>query len=587
MLFAGAEGAAMAPRRRAATIRFMTNRLLRLTVLFSCLTLIPAGRAGAGEDTLALSDESALMRGMVDELERSMAELVIDGLPRPYFLQYSGEDRITFTASAVYGTLVQSGQRRSRSVTARVRVGSPTLDNTNVGRGGGRGALPLDDDDISIRHALWRLTDDEYKRAVEILTRKVAYLQDKTREDRPDDFSPAESVEASEPVASLAMNTRDWEERISRISAQFKEHPRIRDAAVSLFGGAVHQYIVNSEGTRLRTGDTGVYLQVRAEVQAGDGMMLEDGLSYLGQVSGQLPPLERMLAEVDELSFRLIELSEAPMLDQYTGPVLFDAAAAGMVIDGLLGNELCARPAPLGASGWQDRSLEKKIGLRIFPRSFNVYDDPRAPMFEGEVLAGSYRYDDEAVPAQRVSLVEHGILKALLASRAPTRKIKSSTGHGRGGSFGDPQAVIGCLYVEDENAVGDGELKEELIQAAREEGLDYGLRITALSPSGRGGIGSPIYAYKVHVEDGREEMVRGLQFLPVPTRALKRILAAGQARSVYNAPTPVARSVIAPALLFEELELRKPEQEFDKPPILKAPALRAAEAAAATGLRGS
>lgn len=575
--------AAMTPTRWAATIRVMTKRLLSLTVLFSCLISSLAARTHANEDALALSDDTALLRGMVDELERSMAELVIEGLPRPYFLQYSGEDRITFTAAAVYGTPVQSNVRRSRNVVVRVRVGSPTLDNTNVGRGGGRGALPLDDDDITMRHVLWRLTDDEYKRAVEILSRKIAYLQDKTREDRPDDFSPAESVVASEPVASLAMNTQEWEERIARISAQFKEHPRVRDAAVSFFGGAVHQYLVNSEGTRLRTGDTGVYLQVRAEVQADDGMMLEDGLSYLGQVGEQLPSLERILSDIDELCTRLISLTEAPMLDQYTGPVLFDAVAAGMVIDGLLGNELCARPAPLGASGWQDRSLEKKIGLRILPRSFNVYDDPRETMFHGEVLAGAYRYDDEAVPAQRVSLVERGILKDMLASRSPTRKFKSSTGHGRGGGLGDPQAVIGCLYVEDENSIGAAELKEELIQAAREEGLDYGLRITALSPSGRGGIGSPIYAYKVYVEDGREEMVRGLQFLPVPTRALKRILAAGQERQVYNAPTPVARSVIAPALLFEELELRKPEQEFDKPPILEAPALRTAEGASAIG----
>jgi hypothetical protein len=32
--------------------------------------------------------------------------------------------------------------------------------------------------------------------------------------------------------------------------------------------------------------------------------------------------------------------------------------------------------------------------------------------------------------------------------------------------------------------------------------------------------------------------------------------------------------VIAPAILFEELELTKIEEEFDKPPILSSPATR-------------
>ena len=61
----------------------------------------------------------------------------------------------------------------------------------------------------------------------------------------------------------------------------------------------------------------------------------------------------------------------------------------------------------------------------------------------------------------------------------------------------------------------------------------------------------------------------------VETRVLKDILAAGNQRKVYNSTSGTPSSVIAPAIVIEELELNKPEREFDKLPILKRPDQRA------------
>ncbi|UCE59074.1 MAG: hypothetical protein JSU63_16715, partial [Phycisphaerales bacterium] len=194
--------------------------------------------------------------------------------------------------------------------------------------------------------------------------------------------------------------------------------------------------------------------------------------------------------------------------------------------------------------------------------------------FEGTLLAGHYTYDDEAVPATRVNIVEDGILKNLLASRAPTRKTKQSTGHGRSMGLGDARATFSCMHILDDNAVSTDELKQKLIDAAREEGLEYGLRIEAMRSGGPGSLGPPIYAYKVSVEDGREELVRGLEFLPVRPRVFKRILASGSDRKVHNSVVATVASIVAPAVLFEELELDKFREEFDKLPILPPPAAR-------------
>lgn len=564
-------------------------------ILTACLVLLlspfPADRAayGGGHHAQAVmpstntrtagvvrspADGDVLLGAMVDELERSKRELVLADLPRPYFIQYRAQDRLTFTMSAAYGGLLSTNQQRSRNFRSQIRVGSYELDNTVGGSSGSRAMLPLDDDYLALRHAMWQATDRDYKRAVESLTRKRAYLEDKNIEDRPDDFGPATPVVATEPRAEIAFNPREWEGHLERLSARFKKYPRIQDSGVDLFAGAVDDYIINSEGTRLRTGDTGVNIRMRAEIQGEEGMVLSDALEYLAERLEQLPSIEEMLADIDRMCAKLIALSQAEMLEHYTGPVLFEPLASAKVFQALLADGVSARPVPLGSHGQSRTSLEKKLGLRILPRSFQVYDDPREDLLEGTMLAGHYTFDDEAVPATRVNIVENGILRRLLASRAPTRKVKQSTGHGRGSGIGPPRAAIGCLYISDDDAVSADELKQGLIEAAREEGLAYGLRVESMWPGGNGGLGSPIYAYKVYVEDGREEMVRGLEFLPVRTRILKRILAASQQRQVYNSVSSIVTSIVAPAILLEEVELTRFEEEFDKLPILKPPATR-------------
>lgn len=519
-----------------------------------------------------LPDNDIVMKAIVDELDRSMEHLALEDLPQPYFIQYNAEDRITFRMSASYGALVSDGWDRKRSIRSRVRVGSHSLDNTNIGYpAGGRASLPIDDDYMALRQAIWYMTDRDYKRAVEGLTRKKAFLKEKNVVDRPDDFSPANCVTHIDPSPEIVFVTDTWRQRLRRLSQRFAMHPKIQSSHVSLFAGAINEWVVNSDGAQLRMGDTGAFLEIRAELQAEEGMRLSDHRLYLAQQPEDLPPVEKIEHDIDAMCADLVALHTAPLLEEYTGPVLFAAPAAGKALHALLASGLCARPVPLGRGGRGDDSLEKKIGRRILPRSFSIVDDPKPTEFEGMLLAGAYEYDDEAVAAEAVTLVDKGILKNMLASRAPTRKIKDSNGHGRSGGFGDAQAHAGCLYVKDDAGKSADELTQLLIDAARDEGLEFGLRITALGDGGTAALGDPVYAYKVYVEDGREELVRGLEFRDVQRASLKRVLAGGTDREVYNSASGVPISIITPALLFDELELAKTDKEFDRLPFLPPP----------------
>src|SRR5262249_14335058 len=149
--------------------------------------------------------------------------------------------------------------------------------------------------------------------------------------------------------------------------------------------------------------------------------------------------------------------------------------------------------------------------------------------------------------------------------------------------------------------------KQKLIDAAQDAGLDYGIRIASIRSNGVGGmggpaaalmqramnrmragggrggaaLGGPVLVYKGFVSDGHEYAVRGCEFGEGAARSLKKIIAAGKTPYVQNFSegATTGASIIAPAVLFAEIELTQIDQENEMRPILKAPSARSQESA--------
>jgi len=595
------EGRGEGEEHASVSTAFLFHRALGLAFLH--LILLFSGPAFADE----VPESDVVFRALSDELKRTMTLRLAD-LDKPYFVQYSVDDTATYRITASYGSIVNSDQNRSRIFQSQVRVGAYDLDNSNfVGRGGGQrglsgsAELPVDDDYAGLRHAIWLATDAQYKDAVETLTQKRAYMKDRNVQERAADFAQAGAVTVIQPRLNLSIDSKAWEDYARRISARFASYRHIQSADLSLVAGVENRYLVNSEGSRLRYTDTGALLRISAGSQAPDGQRVADSLAYYASSLEGLPALEKVLADVEELAQRLASMLKAPVLEDYTGPVLFDGVATAQLFRQLLAAGLAGQPEPVGSQRRALQSgddLETRLGKRILPTTFHIYDDPRNRKFQDTFLAGHYQFDDEGVPAERVELVVEGKLDGMIMSRTPTKQFAKSNGHGRRVGGETPRSAIGCLYIEAAKGLSPDELKKELIDAAEAEGLKFGLRITALSGrvggtagfggpggrfgrgGGRGGagrlVGDPISIYKVYVADGREEPVRGCEFSAIDLRSLRRIIAAGSAQSVHNSAggTAPASSVIAPAVLIEELELSRIRQEAEKKPILEAPHAR-------------
>lgn len=554
--------------------------------------------AWAQPDVQQEMSRDVVLRALVDELERNMSGLTLEDLDVPYFIEYGLTDAAWAYVSAGLGAVTGRGENRNRSLRSDVRVGSYELDNSNFGGGGFGGysggmlgvAMPIEDDYEAIRQAVWWLSDRDYKGVVEQFAQKKAFMQTKLIEDKPDDFARAAPTVFFEERVGMAHDVPRLEQLAVALSEVFRAYPDVQSSGVNTSAYAGNDYLVNTEGTRMRLSGARFSVSINATVQADDGMKLSDSHTVHARTLEELPPREELMQRCQAMAERLIALKDAPILTTYAGPVLFDAQPAAALFARQFSGAFGGGQRPVGSRSGPD-DFANKLNKRILPRFLNVVDDPAREVIAGIPVMGHYQYDDQAVPAKAVTLVEDGRLKGLLTSRNPSKEFAQSNGHGRG-SWGVTRGSIGCLIVTAQEALDANSLKQELLDRCADEDLEFGIRIGSFGSGGEGGYSgyyssfggfrggdygggiAPLVMYKIY-PDGREELVRGAEIARVDFKAFKRMIAAGDTPYVLNSVAGGGGyTVVAPAMLFEELDLARIDRDFDKPPILPTPLAR-------------
>ena len=562
----------------------------------------------------AVQDQDPVLRAMLDELERSRALRVVD-LDKPYYIEYSLEDADTFNASAMLGGLINANRSRARIPQVQVRIGDYDFDNTNhIFSGYYSGARydpeqwPLDNNYTVLRQCFWLATDRAYKAALEGMARKRAALKNAANAEKLPDFAKMQPVRDVENVRQPNYDESTWTNRAVKLSAIFTGYPELYTSSVDIQIYRGLSYFANSEGTVERTLDNVAEMHARASAQAADGMPLHDSAGFASL------ELEGMPSDLDarrgftEVAEHVRALLKAPVGENYSGPVLFEGIAAGQLMAQLIGDNLRVlrraisdpgRPAP-----HLESDFETKLNSRVMPDWIDVVDDGTQKEWRGHPLLGYYPFDMEGVPPKPVVAVEKGILKSFLTTRQPINGMSYSTGHARlQGNFGSRAAAISNLFVKPSQTKPAAELKAQLIGMIQRSNKPYGMLVrkldypssaarrelqqlfARLSQSGGGShpVSPPVLIYRVY-PDGREELVRGLRFRNLSARALRDILAASEESYAFNfinnaAPFAMVgaggflapSTVVSPALLFEDLELERSQDELSTPPVVPPP----------------
>jgi predicted Zn-dependent protease len=513
-----------------------------LKTLALLLTMMLGASGAFAADVQKTTGDDPVLRDLRTEMARSKAQLKLENMPSPYFIDYRVVDLDGWEAEAALGAVRSETHSRIRFLLVRVRLGDYKQDNSSTRGEGMIEVVPLDRDDQAFRFQVWSATDKAYKQAVEALTDKQARLKQLTIDHPVDDFAHAEAVQSLGPIVELKVEREPWLKMLRDASGVYKRDPKVQFLNAALSFKTVNRYYLNSEGTVVRSGEEVYHMSIAGNTQAEDGMRLERSAGFTAKSLSELPKASEFVSKAESMMSSLKDLRDAPLADEdYHGPVLLSADSSSTVFLSLVGENLLGNKPELGQNARVRGQFASSYKTRVLPEFISIADDPSLNEAGGTALLGHYDVDDEGVRAQRVPLVEKGVLVNYLLGRQPIRDFPASNGHGRAGiPLSWPAPGLGNLVVKSSDAVA--------------------------------GVRAPRLLYRVYVKDGREELVRGGVFGDLDQRSMRsNILAAGDDQYVENYMLPFPYSVVSPSLLFDDLEIKRQTSNKDKLPEYPAP----------------
>ena len=504
----------------------------------------------------------------------------------PYFMSYTVNDSDSISIRAEYGALVDSTSASNRVLDVQIRIGDAKLDNTHDRHRGSAVntlLLPLTDNQKALARSLWLATNGGYATALDNYLRVKTEAQVRAKElDTSGDFSsepPRISINAEAPRPQVDKSV--WEDRVRALSAIFRSYPDVYRNVVMLTADSDTEYFASSEGSRIVTPHQQARLIVYAVARAEDGMDMFRAQTFEAPTVDGLPAQAELAAAMHALGDSLEQLRKAPVTEPFNGPAILSGRAAAVFFHEVLGHRLEGQRQRGDDEG---ETFTKDIGKPILPAFLSVTDDPTLTKFGDTWLSGTYRFDEEGQPAQRVPLVVDGALENFLMSRLPIAGVSESNGHGRAQVGHVPTGRQGNLIVTSTKMVSDNKLHKMLIDEAKKQHKLYGLYFEDISSgfavtnrnSPQAFSVIPLVVYRIYVDGRPDELVRGVSIVGTPLAAMKSIVATGDHYDVFNGECgaesgSIPVSAVAPAILLSSIEIQKQSQGSERPTILPNP----------------
>jgi predicted Zn-dependent protease len=603
-------------------------RKFSIVALLAAFVLSLAARSVAAQAAVPETETDQTLHAMHDEMERARTRLQLPGVDKPFYIEYRLLDMDVRAVTSSFGALIATSTTRNRFMSVDVRVGDYHLDSSNFvsedgfqGFLGTTGEVGIDHDYNSLRQDLWLSTDQAYKQAVTQMSLKQSFLRSLTKPPEIDDFSQAIPIVKIDPRVEPDWTARNWEEESRQSSAALRNFPQLNATRVNYYLVYFTYYLMNSEGTIIRSSRNLAAIEAAVDTTAGDGMALHDFYAVYVAKPGDLPDPATVGKSLAHAATELMTMRQSPIVSDFTGPVLFQGAASGAMLAQALAPSLSGARPPLSTMPAFDEMMQRmggrsewsgRVGTRVLPAGMSLIDDPTLKEFNGQPLLGNYEIDDEGVKGQRVEIVENGTLKNLLMSRRPGPEFMASNGHARSALLSDTRPLSSNLLLQGNGGLNADDLKKKFLEACRDDGHEWCLEIRSMDNPAissirqedfsefigaiAGGVASgeriPLAMYRVYVADGHEEIVRGGHIEGLQLRSLRNIPAFGDDETVFpymqnpqggfagtalgafgSAQGGIPSTVVAPSLVLDEVEVRGFHGEPRRLPLVDAPPL--------------
>jgi TldD protein len=547
-------------------------------VSLAVFSLLLAAPFAHGQQTRADAEKDPVLKSMLIELDRSRDHLQLKDFAKPFFIQYRIEEIEDYQTKADFGATLGEERRHQRIARVTVRVGDYKVDSSTTRGDGSVQLASLDDDPIALRSDLWQATDQAYKAALSAYAHKQAQLKQVQTPPQQDDFSRESPVISLEDTLHLALNDAalraQWSKRVADASGLYRSDASLKNAqadiqyTTSIFHArVVNSYLVNSEGAIVRKGVASYEQSFAVGTQAADGMHLDRSYDTNGASLADLDSTEVFNKRAVALIASLSDLRQAPLVEEeYHGPVLLSADAASDAVHDLIASAVTAVRPEMGTEARTKGAFASSYHARVLPDFLDVVDDPSLKTLNGHTLVGAYKIDDEGVPAQTVKLIADGRLENYLIGREPVRDFPKSNGHGRAPLTGPARPAISVLDVTAHQGLSAAELDQKLLAIGKDRGLKNVYFVETMGPEL-----TPRLLYRIGA-DGKRELVRGATLDDLDQRALRSgVVAAGKEPYIANYNGLVPETILAPALLFDDVTIRRANEKNDKLPFYPPP----------------
>ena len=573
----------------------MYSKYIQRSVIAFCLALL----AGSVSAQQPLSKSDIIFRAIKDELTRSMNELNHPDAGKPFFAGFYVTEGTYFQSDATLGAILSSESQKIAATSYRFMFGSYDMNDENFEESPSKEMVfprnisdPIELDYAGIRRSLWNNVDHSFKSAGRNYAAKKAYFQ-KNPSLKPDfpDYIRQEPVIVELPDIT-AIPTQAQADSLARmLSYQFKDYENISSSRVSYSLVNCNNYLLNTEGTRLKIPFCFAAVEISATITNGGGENITESVSIVSMDPFALLHDKSLAGKVKSLALYLADVAKAPKLeDEYIGPVLFTAntSVPNMMEalftgkDALAANreEVKNTPAYRKSLPQGNNNAESKIGKSFMPPAFSVTVRPTLESYKGIKLFGRTIVDYEgSIPPDEVKLVENGVLKDLIRNRVPSTKAAvASNGHQRqvitmSGIFSNLEP--GVVFFTSSDTKTNAELKKQMLAAARGKGLDFAIMV---KPALADVTQAPEAYYKVAVADGSETLIRPLGVESAGGKLINHVAACSNQElvvntmgsgmmggpgggSVFGTPTSV---ILPDAILFNDMTASPVDTNVDK-----------------------
>jgi TldD protein len=261
-----------------------------------------------------------------------------------------------------------------------------------------------------------------------------------------DIVSPEENNPLTIPLAEKKQLLDEYNDIIWRT-------PKLQTSIIAYGDSQKKVIFLNSSGSYIEQERSDITLRLTA-VAAADGEVQQVGLS-LGS-RGDFSLIQGLHQQVEQMAKHAVEVLSAPQVKGREYTVVLDPVLAGVFAHEAFGH--------LSESDFvyeNDRLRQIMVlGRKFGSQQLNIVDSAAIPG-----LRGSYKYDDEGVPATKTYLIRKGKLVGRLHSRETAAKMREKpTGNARAINYRYPPIVrMTNTYIEPGSASFDeiiGDIKE-------------------------------------------------------------------------------------------------------------------------------